>query len=248
MLFGPARDATGICCVCLTGVLRFMINRFPRPKDTALKRFLKQILKMTRMYYPLFNWKENRRHAREMVEWERQGRPVPPPHLVKQRTLQLYAERFGLNILVETGTYYGEMIEAMKHRFDAIYSIELSQELYVQATERFKKFKHIELIQGDSAAALGPIVAGLTQPALFWLDGHYSGGVTARGSNDTPIDEEISHILSAPCREHVMILDDARLFGTDPAYPSQEALFKRIRSIRPDLTITVQDDSIRITP
>ena len=36
-----------------------------------------------------------------------------------------YGEKFGLKALVETGTYYGEMVAATKHYFDRIYSIEL---------------------------------------------------------------------------------------------------------------------------
>ncbi|MBC2712145.1 MAG: hypothetical protein HGJ94_14525 [Desulfosarcina sp.] len=202
-----------------------------------MKQLLKQIIKKIPLYYPLHNWEVKRRQVKELVEWERKGKPLPPPHIVKQRTLQTYAKRFGLKILVETGTYCGDMVEAMKDSFDRIYSIELSKELYENAKGRFKGIKYIELIHGDSGLELRKIINKLNQPALFWLDSHYSAGVTARGDKDTPIYEEMEHILNVPDREHVVIIDDARLFGTDPAYPSMGELSDFIRSKRPDTDI-----------
>ena len=59
-------------------------------------------------------------------------------------------------------------------------------------------------------------VGKLEEPTLFWLDGHYSGGVTARGSKETPILDEVDKILSTKESRHVLIVDDARCFGTDP--------------------------------
>jgi hypothetical protein len=92
------------------------------------------------------------------------------------------------------------------------------------------------------------LVNKLEGPALFWLDGHYSGGYTARGEEDTPIYKELSCILEAPEKGHVVIIDDARCFGNDPAYPTIEALKKYIKTKRSDLIIEVNGDSIRITP
>ena len=189
-----------------------------------------------------------RQQKKEFVEWERKGKPIPPPHIVKQRTLQSYAERYDLKVLVETGTYYGDMVEAMKHVFDHIYSIELSKELFEKAKKRFKGLKHVELIHGDSGIEFRNLMDKINQPALFWLDGHYSGGVTAKGEKETPILEELQQILNAPDRGHVIIIDDARCFGTDPAYPTIEQLYTFIKSKRPNVNIFAQDDSIRITP
>ena len=140
------------------------------------------------------------------------------------------------------------MVEAMRKSFDRIYSIELSTEVCVEAKKRFQRVKHVEVIHGDSGIELGKVMNGITQPALFWLDGHYSGGITVKGNKDTPIYEELGHILNAPDRGHVVIIDDARLFGADPAYPSIEDLTNFIRSRTPDISIDIQDDMIRLTP
>lgn len=207
-----------------------------------MKKFLMMAVKKTPLYAILKKW----RGEREVSNWEREGRPVPPPHIVKQRVLVSYGRKFELRTLVETGTYEGDMIEATKNVFEHIYSIELSKELFEGAKQRFKTDEHIELIHGDSGLELKKLVRRLDEPALFWLDGHYSAGVTARGEKDTPIIEELDTILGVQDIEHVVVIDDARCFGVDPAYPSVEELTAFIRSKKPSADIVVQDDSIRI--
>jgi hypothetical protein len=196
--------------------------------------------------------KQRRREAREVRKWERAARPAPPPHLIKQEILKTYQKRFGLKVLVETGTHHGDMVEATKHVFDEIYSIELSFELFEKATARFQSDPHIHIIHGDSGEKLGPIVEPIVdridRPALFWLDGHYSGGDTARGDKDTPIVEELHHILNAKEKRHVALIDDARCFGTEPSYPSIDELTAIILSERFDVSISVEDDIMRVVP
>jgi hypothetical protein len=140
------------------------------------------------------------------------------------------------------------MIEATKECFSQIYSIELSNELYKKAKKRFSGENKISIIHGDSGIELEKIIKKIDQPALFWLDGHYSGGVTAKGDKDTPIYEELAHILSSPQRGHVIIIDDARCFGRDSDYPTINELIDFIKTKRPDAKIEVECDSIRITP
>ncbi len=213
-----------------------------------MKAAVKRVLAQTAFYHPLRNCVRRQRDTRELEVWEQSGRPCPPPHVVKQRVLKTYAKDYGLRVFVETGTYLGDMVEAMRHCFDKIYSIELSEELSLMAKKRFARARHVEIIHGDSGVELGRIVSKLQQPALFWLDGHYSAGVTARGDKDSPVFEELNHILSAPDLGHVIIIDDARCFGTDAGYPSLEVLREYIMSLRIDLRIIVEDDSIRVTP
>ena len=184
----------------------------------------------------------------ELKAWERQGRPVPPPHAVKQDTLRHYAKQHGLKVLVETGTHYGDMVAAMQSWFEKIYSIELSRHLHEFCLRRFGRHRKIELIHGDSGIELGRLLPVLGQPALFWLDGHYSGGITARGAKDTPIYEELEHILASRHDGHVIIVDDARCFGSEPSYPTIADLSAFVRARAPQMEIAVEDDSIRITP
>lgn len=221
-----------------------------------MRAIVTQIIKKTPLYHPLRKWAvlpvrkraATRRQAAEIAEWDSRGRPVPPPHTVKQGVLREYSKRYGLRILVETGTYYGDMVVAMSAHFDRIYSIELSRDLYDKALVRCKGMDNVVLVHGDSGSVLTNVLQLIDGPALFWLDGHYSEGVTARGERDTPICEELGHILSAASRAHVIIVDDARCFGVDAAYPSRDELSEIIKSKRPDYDIAVHDDVIRITP
>lgn len=213
-----------------------------------MKQLLKKWIKRTPLYGPLRNWAFARAQKRDLMAWERNGRPDPPPHIIKQRAIRSYAERYGLKILVETGTYFGDMVAAMRGHFDRIYSIELDKELCERARRRFSGDETVSVINGDSGIELGNIVGKLEQPALFWLDGHYSAGETARGVKDTPILDELAHISSARCRGSVVIIDDARAFGADPAYPTIEELREFIRAKMPGAKIEIECDSIRITP
>jgi hypothetical protein len=213
-----------------------------------MKRWVVKILKSVWLYYPLKSWLSQLRQILELRTWEKEGFPNPPPHIIKQKLLQKYAKEFNLKILVETGTYYGDMVEAQRNNFEKIYSIELSPILFSYVAERFKSKANIELIQGDSGIEIEKIMKRIRQPALFWLDGHYSAGKTAKGEKDTPILEELECILNSDDLGHVIIIDDARLFGSDPAYPSLKSLEKLVYSKRSDVEISISYDSVRIIP
>ncbi len=212
-----------------------------------MKRLLEKLFKKGLSDPTLIELVDSKKTEKELIEWERKGRPAPPPHVIKQRELRNYADKYDLKVLVETGTFMGDMVEAMKNSFEKIYSIELSAELYENARKRFEGDERIELIHGDSGKMLGKLLENLDQPALFWLDGHYSAGITAKGEKETPIYEELTHIYSAQISGHVVLIDDARCFGTDPAYPSTSELSEFIRTKRPDSKIEVDFDSIRVT-
>lgn len=184
----------------------------------------------------------------EVIRWRINGRPVPPPHLIKEQNIKKYAKQFHLHTFVETGTYYGDMVQAVKNSFNKIYSIELSDKLYSLCVNRFKSDKKICLIQGDSAIKLRNVLEEINCPALFWLDGHYSSGVTVKSENETPILDELSLIFEYPNHGHVIVIDDARNFGTNPAYPSISELTKFILNKRSDVEIKILFDSICVFP
>lgn len=213
-----------------------------------MMKSIQKFLKSAPLYCVLRAWVIGRKQSKELKQWKESGEGVPVPHLIKQKAIMDYAQKYDLRVLVETGTFFGDMVAAMKGEFAKIYSIELSEELYANAQKRFRKDKNIELICGDSGKVLGDLVDSLDEPALFWLDGHYSGGITAKAEVDTPILDEIACILDARERKHVIIIDDARCFGADPAYPSLSQLSDLVSSKRPDMAITMSNDSIRIVP
>jgi hypothetical protein len=159
-----------------------------------------------------------------------------------------YAALFGLRVLVETGTYHGEMVEAMRNAFDRLYSIEIDQGFYEEALDAFGRFTNIRIIKGDSGEVLPSILPEVKQPCLFWLDGHYSGPETGKGLLDTPITKELQQIFLHPIREHAILIDDAREFTGEGDYPSLDRLREFVRNSRPDWIFEVRDDIIRIHP
>jgi hypothetical protein len=167
-------------------------------------------------------------------------------HLLKQRVVKDYARRFNLPVFVESGTHVGNMVEAVRHSFQDVYSIELASALFEQSSARFAGQPHIHLVEGDSGEILGQVLTGIERPCLFWLDGHYSAGITARGPLETPIEQELGHIAAHPlAHQHVILIDDARLFtgaGDYPAIRQLEDWAARVGFT----SYTIEDDIIRI--
>jgi protein-L-isoaspartate O-methyltransferase len=132
-----------------------------------MKYSLKHLIQLTPVYFPLRSWYRRRQAPAELDDWERKGRPSPPPHVVKQRALRQYAQDHCLRILVETGTFRGDMVAAMLGSFDKIYSIELEPKLCRMAQARFKRSHHVEIIHGDSATVLDEVMKRIYAPRII---------------------------------------------------------------------------------
>jgi len=127
-----------------------------------------------------------------------------PPNRIKAETLKEYGRRFHLRTLIETGTHVGEMIYATRASFDRVISIEIDADFYEQARKRFRYKSRVQLIFGDSGEILGPLVARLEEPCLFWLDAHHD-------EDDTPIDRELSAVVEHARRyQDVIVIDIIR--------------------------------------
>jgi len=166
-------------------------------------------------------------HSRIIAaRWQRQGAPIPAPGAVKRNMLRLTAQHHHLRVLIETGTYTGDTVMALHRHFDRIVSVELSHELHAKAVRQARHRRNVELLLGDSAEVLPRVLATLHQPALFWLDAHYSGGVTALGETISPISSELDAILAHDVKKHVILVDDAREFhdSARSGYPGAEVV------------------------
>ncbi|MCP9850229.1 hypothetical protein [Cyanobium sp. Morenito 9A2] len=182
----------------------------------------------------------------DIRHWRQAGKPLPPPHAFKQRLLSSYSRKHKLRSLVETGTYLGDMVHAMRRHFQTIISVELSPELCEKSRLRFAAYPHITILQGDSGKILPIILSQLQHPTLFWLDGHYSAGITARGSEETPVSAEIGAILDHDIKGHVILIDDARNFDGTHDYPTYESLRSSILLRKPMAIISCKEDIIRV--
>jgi hypothetical protein len=195
---------------------------------------------------PLYRWQRAHRQRAELRRWEQTSRPAPPPHLIKQRLIRRYASKHGCDTLVETGTYKGDMLLALEPEFIRLYSIELHRGLHARVRRLFRGKPHVRLLQGDSGERLGDVLKELDRPAVFWLDGHYSAGGTAKADKNTPIIAELDRILAHRIRNHVVLIDDARLFNGTEDYPTLDFLRERLQQAG-KFNVTVEDDAIAIT-
>lgn len=184
----------------------------------------------------------------DAVIWRVDGRPMPPPPYVKHAILRRHAREFNLDTFVETGTCLGDTVYAMRRVCKKIFSIELSKELAEKARRRFSRYANIQILEGDSTVILPQILKSIDTPCLFWLDAHFSGGVTVVGSSPTPILEEVKAIIEHSVKGHVIMVDDARLFVGKSGYPTMEQLNSFVTGSRPDIIMDVRNDIIRLRP
>lgn len=198
--------------------------------------------------YAVINPVKRSVYKKELEEWNRKGCPVPPPHMVKQLTIAGYQKQYGYQTLVETGTFMGEMVEAQKKNFKEIISIEIGDDLFEQAKKRFRQDKNIRLIHGDSGKMLPQVVTTIKSPAIFWLDGHYSNGITAMGDTECPIFEELDAIFNNNNLDHILLIDDARCFTGENDYPTIEKLTEYVQRKKPLYNVEVKNDIIRYVP
>jgi len=148
----------------------------------------------TRIGWILHCRNRDRREQALLDSWEKSGRHGPPPGLYKRKTLLDTAKAYGIDVLVESGTYLGDTVSEVKGEMKEVHSIELDEVLHSHARKRFSRDTNVHLIQGDSQALLPSLTGSIKGPALFWLDGHYSGTGTAKGSKVTPILSELETI------------------------------------------------------
>jgi len=188
---------------------------------------------------------EERKMKADYQKWEKNGKPIPPSYAVKKMVIREYQEKSKYNILIETGTYYGDMVFAQINYFNSIYSIELSDYFYKKAVKRFKKYKNVHLFHGDSAEVLGSVIKNISEPVIFWLDGHYSGGKTAKGESECPVWSELNQIITRNL-PHVILIDDARFFIGKQDYPTIEELQHYFINRNMNHSFEVKDDIIRI--
>jgi hypothetical protein len=196
---------------------------------------------------PLYAGFKQLGHYPDYWYWKLRGEPPRIPHIVKQRTVLQYAHAYGLTTLVETGTYYGEMIAAVVNHFRRIYSIELDPELAKRAQQRFRRHSQVEIIQGDSQIAVPELLQRLNERCLFWLDAGYCGWGGGIG-NPNRLSSEFSAILSGKIPDHVILMDDADGIRDEYGSPRLPQVVASIESIYPNRQVQVTHNIIRITP
>jgi hypothetical protein len=189
----------------------------------------------------------------KLMSWMRSDFAVPTPQLVKWSVLKRYGDPRG--VWVETGTYVGDTTAYLAKTALRVVTIEPDPALAERATTRFKTTVNVTVVEGSSEIALPAVLRNLNGPVSFWLDGHYSGGITYKGAVDTPISSELAAIesyLHGVSSANILV-DDFRCFDPDNpdyrGYPRKEWLVDW--AVRNRLRWTVEQDIFiaqRISP
>ena len=179
----------------------------------------------------LLDWSKGRVNVvsrKEIRDWAERRYSAPSPHFIKQNCLL----RNGVPgaTWIETGTFMGDTTAFLALHAPQVYSIEPEPRLYKQVSALFENHKHVEILNGLSEVVLPTLLSKVRGDVNFWLDGHYSAGITFKGPVDTPVIAELKAIaenLQQLGRVSVLV-DDVRCF--DPSlqeystYPSVDYL------------------------
>lgn len=171
-----------------------------------------------------------------------QRRPYCMPDIFKRRILRSYLRRFSLSTLVETGTYLGETVEALRAYCNMIHSIEIQESFCDLARARFASSPSIKIWLGNSTAVLPFVLKEIHEPALFWLDGHFPSKTREAKTVPCPVLEELA-IIYGHRQDHVVLIDDAREFSGEDGYPTIAQLKV---SVAPFGQLSVHNDIVRI--
>lgn len=165
---------------------------------------------------------------RDCLQWSKRGYAAPSPYFIKQGCLL----RNGLPdaTWVETGTFLGQTTQLLAKHGTQVYSIEPEPKLFARARTLFSQCGNVEILNGTSEEVFPTLLPRISGDVNFWLDGHYSAGITFKGPQDTPILDElecISRNINNFGRICVLV-DDIRCFNPRlpeyATYPSLDTL------------------------
>jgi len=127
---------------------------------------------------------------------------------------------FDIATFVETGLGQGTSALWAERNFRTCISIEIDAVL-VRSFYILHPSSAVEILTGDSGTELDNVVRCSLFPTLFWLDGHTD--------DYCPVLAEIGAINASPFR-HIILIDDARLFGTMAAWPTREQVYSALEA------------------
>ncbi len=172
------------------------------------------------------------------------------PHQIVIELAQLNSSK----IFVETGTLHGVTTRWASNNFEMVHAIERAEDLYKLHSKELSQIKGVTPHLGDSRDILPQIVRDIhDRRAVYWLDGHWSGGETAGEHDECPLIGELACLSGRA--EDIILIDDARLFLCVPPLPHNPSQWPTISDIVNVLPasnkkpfVQIVDDVIFIVP
>jgi hypothetical protein len=114
---------------------------------------------------------------------------------------------FPRDVFIETGSNIGRGIRiALDAGFKKVYSVEENTNLFNLCRAQFVGDAHVHLRLGDSPSFLRSVVRSISERAVIYLDAH--------SVERNPLLAELKALEGAPIRDHILMIDDVRMFGT----------------------------------
>lgn len=164
------------------------------------------------------------------------------------RDAKTQLNQFITDTFIETGTYHGETsIIASDLGFKQIISIELQPHLLSIAVDSCKG-RNIKFYLGDSPAILTEILPLIDTKITFWLDAHMDDcniipGITPK-IRKCPLIEELKIISKSKRNDHIILIDDVRLFGMNGVWGEDltlQTIKEELYNINPNYKISFID-------
>lgn len=157
-------------------------------------------------------------------------------------------------LFVETGTYHGQTARWASQHFNVVHTIERSEKLFNSYGKNLSHIRSVTAHMGDSRVILPRVVKEFQgERALYWLDGHWSGGDTAGGDDECPLLSELACLSGRT--EDIILIDDARLFLRSPPPPHNPVHWPTISDViyalpagREKPFVQIADDVIFVLP
>lgn len=149
---------------------------------------------------------------------------------IPSREVLFIKELMGITTFVEGGTFRGGTAQKMSPYFERVYTIENSQEMFDIASVNLKNIPNIKQLQGDTRDHLQRIISNHDN-ILYWLDAHWSGGVTYGKEDECPLIDELKIIFNSKNKNQVILIDDARLFLAPPPSPHKKELWPSMKMV-----------------
>lgn len=184
-------------------------------------------------------------------KWQESGEPRDQnnsvPHEIKTYYLYRTLQEYGVKTFVESGTSYGDAVDALLPYVDEVYTMEAWKQAFDYSSKRFSRNPNVNIFFGDSGKILPKILPDIDS-AVFWLDAHYSGDGTAKLDKETPILAELNALARANNSKYCIVIDDARGFGVWQDYPTVEWLEFYCSKYFPNHKFFLEGDEIFILP
>jgi hypothetical protein len=137
-----------------------------------------------------------------------------------------YITNYNLKNYVETGTGVGECLSyVLQLPFENYHSIEIFNDLYQQAVDKFQPHENCKIHLGNSFDVVPSILPSLDGPILFFLDAHFPGSDFGFNNYDNeqdynlrlPLEKELEVIKNnRDISKDVFIIDDLRIYEDGP--------------------------------